>query len=202
MDNNENVEKAGEQVQGATMDACLNLDLGMFTVFGKTLGDWTYDDLGEYVCANYAENFGEVMYDSYTGARIRYYDNGMDLDKTSISIIEDYSIQIRSEEGDSYTMLKTEWSRSLWTLSSYNPLSESVVAAICGQSVDSYLDSICPGLYEKLQEEPTIYLKDGVAMMDSLSNGTQRISLCVLGGNLELGCQDEIIESLTVIFTE
>ena len=62
--------------------------------------------------------------------------------------------------------------------------------------------SICTGLYAKLQEEPTIALKDGMAMMDSLNNGMQRITLGVNGGNYELGYENGVITLLTVFFAE
>lgn len=200
--NNENIEGTGNQLQTVPMDAGLNLDLGIFTIFGKPLGDWTYEELCDYIYANYEEmEYFETMYDSYTGAQIRSFYDEFEIEKISISIIEEQSIQI-VKENVIYTMNKSEWCRSLWSLTSYNPDSNDIVASICGQRVDTYLESVCPGLYEKLQEEPKISLKNGVAMMDSLNNGMERISLCVLGGNLELGYQDGVINSLTVIFTE
>lgn len=39
-------------------------------------------------------------------------------------------------------------------------------------------------------------------MMDSQTDGFQRISLSVIGATLDFGYQDGVITSLTVIFTE
>ena len=197
LDNNENMEIPDEEL--TLMDAYLNLDLDKFQLFGKSLGDWTYDGLLQYISTTYEKAQVETMYDSYTGAPIHIYGN-LETDKLSISVIEDQSIQV-TIDGIFYNMVKSE-GYSLWTLHTYTPNSKNIVGSICGQPIDSYLDSICPGLYEKLQEEPMIYLKDGVAMADSTSEISTRISLSTVAGNLELWYQDGVINSLTVLFTE
>ena len=197
---NENIEITDEQLQLTTIDAYLNLDLDKFKLFGKPLEYWTYEELYDYVFANFEESQIEPMYDSYTGAPIRIFGN-IETDKLSISVIEGHSIQV-TKEGIFYNLIKSEGCRSQWFLNSFNSESEDIIASICGQPIVSYLDSIYPGLYEKLQEEPMIYLRDGVAMADTTSNESERISLCIVGGNLELWYQDGVINSLTVLFTE
>ena len=200
LDNNENIEMIDEDLQITTMDAYLNLDLDMFQLFGKPLSDWTYDGLLQYISTTYEKAQVETIYDSYTGAPIYIYGN-LETDKLSISVIEGQSIQV-TIDGTFYNMVKTEGDYSLWTLTSYTPSAKDIVSSICGQNLKTYLDSVCPGLYDQLQEEPSVYLRDGMAMADAVNNDSQRIALCTVDGNLELWYKDGIIESLTVLFTE
>ena len=192
------VTSTDESMPYIPIDASLNLDLDMFKVLGKPIGDWTYEALCDYISANY-EEIG-VSSDPTTGAKVRTFSDG-GMGKTFVTITEGHSVYI-SEDGVTYNMFVLDWCRSCWSLSSCNEGSNDIVDSICGQRVEDYLESICPGLYDELLEEPTVYLKDGVAMMDSQTDGYQRISLSVIGATLDLGYQDGVITSLTVIFTE
>ena len=198
MDNNGYVTSTGEPMPYTPMDACLNLDLDMFTVLGKPIGDWTYEELCDYIIANYVET--GVCYDPSTGAQGRSFVDDKPT-KTSMRIMEGQYIEI-DMDGVTYRMKLLDWCRSNWDLSSNNPESDDIVASICGQHIESYLETICPGLYDKLLEEPTVYLKDGAAMMDDATNGSQRISLLTLDGNLDLSSSDGVIDVITVIFIE
>lgn len=200
MDNNGYVTSTGEPMPYTPMDACLNLDLDMFTVFGKPIGDWTYEELCDYIIANYEETPG--FYDQETGAKVRTFIINQEK-KEGVLIREGQSIEI-TVDGVKYTMRLFDWCRSNWDLSPspYNPESDNIVLSIHGQRIKDYLESICPGLYDKLLEEPTVYLKDGAAMMDDSTNGSQRISLLTLDGNLDLSSRDGVIDSIIVIFME
>ena len=197
-DNIEYFTSTGEPLPYTPMDACLNLDLDMFTVFGKPIGDWTYEELCDYIIANYEETPG--FYDQVTGAQVRTFIINQ-YKKESASIREGQSIEI-TVDGVKYTMRLFDWCRSNWDLSPNNPDSDNIVVSIYGQRITDYLESICPGLYGKLLEEPTVYLKDGAAMMDDSTNGSQRISLLTLDGNLELNSKEGVIDLMTVIFYE
>ena len=197
-DDIEYITSTGEPLPYTPMDAYLNLDLDMFTVLGTPIGDWTYEKLCDYIIANYEETPG--FCDQSNGVQVRTFIINQ-YKKESASIREGQSIEI-TVDGVKYTMRLFDWCRSNWDLSPNNPESDNIVVSIYGQRMKDYLESICPGLYDKLLEEPTVYLKDGAAMMDDSINDSQRISLLTLNGNLDLNSKEGVIDLITVIFYE
>ena len=186
-------ESTGKEITGTRMNAEMNLDLTMFVLYGRPLGDWTYEELEGFISSNFEEdpNYGTGESQGMEG---RFYLDPINYNHAIIVEERNY-IQL-DVNGVTYSITNTDRDNEFWNIWSNNPGSGDPVSAICGQSAAVYLESVCLGLYERLQEENTIVLSNGMAIKDN----TERISLCLQNGNLELYAPDGAITTLGVLF--
>ncbi len=159
------------------MDADLNLDLAQFTLLGRPLGDWTYDSLRSSLGSYSEDHFFNEYYDEYSDRNV---------------------IQI-NENGTQYIMPDSGYKS--WSIQTFDDNgTNSIMGSICNKPVETYVESICPGLYEMLQKHGSVQLRNGAAMIPS--GPVNEICFFVDGGTFYLHIRDDIISNYGIDFND
>ena len=141
------------------------------TLYGHHLVEWKYEEVEAFVKENFEYHEQRFFEDgSYTAP----YDLPRE-DGSGASAFIDDSISIHKHNGFSYTIYQDANYKTKWDVeyhvredNHYRGQDEEAACKILGRYVKEYMESICPGVYEKLEaggeaiqvEYGTVQMKD------------------------------------------